>query len=347
MPKQTNNLKENIKQQQIATTTNNNTNKPVNNPKKPMNPKDSIDDFDDMLQDFEKKYSSSNITTIATNNSTITNNNKPLPKSGKVNIININTNSSKNTNSKTSQNNSTINNNTIIRDSIFAQFKDDPIFSELLQTNTIATSNKMNNKNSSDAIKPSNILNNANNTNYILNSPLNYNSQRKNSVLETNKMLDTNNTQKKKFDDLFNNFNDSSVAKTNANNYPNKNSSFFSDKKNFEDILFDDENIKPSGKKPNKPANNQNNINYFQEINGSNSNTNKRKGQITNQTKSGRKDILEEIFGDDLFASIRGHTPSLSKNRPQISKMRNNNKYDDMFTINKNGNKGIQTVNIN
>lgn len=55
----------------------------------------------------------------------------------------------------------------------------------------------------------------------------------------------------------------------------------------------------------------------------------KRRG--VNPIKSSRKDVLEEIFGDDLFASIsnRVHTPANSKTKPQISKK--SNKYDDFF----------------
>lgn len=63
-----------------------------------------------------------------------------------------------------------------------------------------------------------------------------------------------------------------------------------------------------------------------------------------NAIKSGRKDILEEIFGDDLFASItRAHTPAMSKAKPQLSKKVYNsnpaqnqpaNRYDDMFSTN-------------
>ena len=356
---------------------------PTNNfkpQKKPSNQmKDSIDDFDDMLQDFEKKYSSSNIVTNNSNNINNNNNNnnsnnnnnninRNLPKSGKNQTVGLN-NSSKNinktpqtintnnsnsiTNSNSNINNNNIN-NTLIRDSIFAQFKDDPIFSELLQTNTLANSSKNNLKNlNNEAMKSSNILNNNSNS-HFLNSPLNNHLQRKNSMLDSNKM-DTN-LQKKKFDDLFNNFNETTApAKTNYT----KTNPFFNDKKNFEDILFDEENIKPSGKKLNnqnlnKPTNsniannnntNNNNLNFFQEISGSNSNTNKRKGGINNPAKSGRKDILEELFGDDLFTGGRGHSPNMSKNRPQVSKLRNNtNKYDDIFSMNKNGNKGCLSL---
>ena len=99
----------------------------------------------------------------------------------------------------------------------------------------------------------------------------------------------------------------------------------------------------------NNTNNNNNNINFFQEVNSGNhvnNNNNKRKGG--NQLKSGRKDILEEIFGDDLFASLnRAHSPAMSKNKPQLSKKtfnnpniannnNNNNRYEDMFATNLN-----------
>ena len=107
--------------------------------KKPVAYKDSIDDIDDMLLDFEKKYSNNSNKNESTNNSSNVNLKNPQAK-----IVNsstsiypvvktpqqrgiINNNNSSNANN---------NNNNNIRDSILAQFKEDPIFAELLQTNT-------------------------------------------------------------------------------------------------------------------------------------------------------------------------------------------------------------------
>jgi hypothetical protein len=131
----------------------------------------------------------------------------------------------------------------------------------------------------------------------------------------------------------------------------------------LDDFLFDDENFKPlntnSVKKIAAAANNNNNVNntnkntnnanLFQEIGGESfgnlNNSNKRKG--VGQIKSGRKDILEEIFGDDLFSNNRTNSPMASKTKSNLSKKNliatntnnaNNNpsynKYDDLFTNN-------------
>ena len=177
--------------------------------------------------------------------------------------------------------------------------------------------------------------------------------------------------QKKKFDDLFNNlnnadFNSSMKSNKNANNNVNTHTKTNLNNKNFlDDFLFDDENIKPTNNNkklggnvynPNK-NNNNTNANFFSETSADSysnlNNSNKRKG--INQIKSGRKDILEEIFGDDLFqTSNRTHTPTTSKNKPNISKKNNipnantnanYNKYDDLFanpTSNANNNKGAK-----
>ena len=160
--------------------------------------------------------------------------------------------------------------------------------------------------------------------------------------------------QKKKFDDLFNNFNSGNNSTNDSK--PNNNSSKINlaNKKLLDEFLFDDENLKPSNNNNSikKVANNVNNANknLFQEVGGESygnlNNSNKRKG--VGQIKSGRKDILEEIFGDDLFSNNRSNSPNASKSKSNLSKKNvianttntNNatnatyNKYDDLFTNN-------------
>ena len=101
--------------------------------------KDSIDDIDDMLLDFEKKYSNNS----STNNSNVNVKNSapkiansstsiyPVVKTPQQKAIYNNNN---NNNNNANNNTNATNNN--IRDSILAQFKEDPIFSDLLYTNT-------------------------------------------------------------------------------------------------------------------------------------------------------------------------------------------------------------------
>lgn len=103
--------------------------------------KDSIDDIDDMLTDFENKYTSkpalpankiplaSMATTTTTTNVTTNKQNIPLAKRGSI-AANRNTPG----NTRPPQPQQQQHQQQSIRDSILAQFKDDPIFSDLLQT---------------------------------------------------------------------------------------------------------------------------------------------------------------------------------------------------------------------
>jgi hypothetical protein len=282
----------------------NNNNANINRNK--SNIKDSISDIDDMLLDFEKKYQQSSSTT------------------NKQQTVNEQKNSKTPTNYKLNNIN---NNNNQIRDSIFAQFKEDPIFSELLQSTSVKPTNNTNNQNNRNV----NALSGKNRPNQMNN---NTNLQRKNSILENNFNLNTKTTeatmQKKKFDDLFN---------TLSNNENNK--MYNNNKKLLDDLLFDDENIKPSVKKINLPSGANTNTNLFKEFTSENSNNRAAGVNRINQTiKSGRNDILEEIFGDDLFSSLNkdAFSPAASKNKPQLSKKTSTNsnltanKYDDLFS---------------
>ena len=291
----------------------NNNNSNIN--KNKSNFKDSISDIDDMLLDFEKKYQQSSSTT-----------NKQQT------VINEQKISKTPTNYKLNNNN---NNNNQIRDSIFAQFKEDPIFSELLQSTTVKpTNNNNNNNNYNQNNRNINALSGKNKNNQINN---NIGLQRKNSILDNNFNSNTKTTettmQKKKFDDLFNTFSNNENTKIHNNN-----------KKLLDDLLFDDENLKPSVKKINLPSganNNNNNNNLFKEMTSENLNNRNAGVNRINQTiKSGRNDILEEIFGDDLFSSLNkdAFAPATSKNKPQLSKKTSTNsnltanKYDDLFS---------------
>ena len=113
--------------------------------------KDSVDDIDDMILDFEKKYSNKSEPTT-TNNSNINLKNPNPPK-----IANSNTSiysaaktpvqQQKPINHNISNTNATNNNNNNIRDSILAQFKEDPIFGDLLQPSPQLNATKIPNAN--------------------------------------------------------------------------------------------------------------------------------------------------------------------------------------------------------
>lgn len=172
--------------------------------------------------------------------------------------------------------------NIAMRDSIFAQFKDDPIFSELLQTNTMLNAQKPNAPKGAN----SNVLNN------------NINLQRNKSVVPDNAKLGYESSQqKKKFDDLFNALNNSPDNNNNTtsnfihspNNKNNSNigsnKSYYNNNndknKNFlDEFLLDDENVKPSIKKLNKPIsgiNSTSNMNNHMGYDSGNHVNNKRK----------------------------------------------------------------------
>lgn len=279
--------------------------------------KDSIEDIDDMLQDFEKKYNYESKPTATT-----TTTNKTLNKQSSFSNKQATTNGSN------------------IRDSILAQFKEDPIFGDLL-----------NHKPSNQPIAPikrqSIISTTTNNNNQQSNNVL----QKKNSNLDMNALnrVDSN-MQKKKFDDLFSsivNNNDALLAtskqtattgnnnsNTSTNNSLNKllNSDESKNKKYMDDFFFDEENLKPSIKKMNSTKTSE-----AEAV----TNNNRRRGNQQVPVKGGSKDILDEIlFGNDLFGT---QSPSLlSKTKPQLSQQpkksttttNNNNRYDDIFSTN-------------
>ena len=306
--------------------------------------KDSVGDIDDMLSDFEKKYST---------------NNKPeaVKQHQPVNVS-----VSKQSVSGPSSNQNSLNNqrpilktpvhmgkkNSIAKDSLLAQFKDDPIFGDLLQTNN-APLRADNNK-----IPTANL--NISNTNLQFgrrNSNLNFNSS---NINNTESKMDSI-MQKKKFDELFSNYDNSGVTnKTTQSN----NKGVDNNKKQplLDEFLFDDD-FKQAGNQK-KPSINGATNKYSDLSNEANA----RKRLIN---KSARKDILEEIFGDDLFNSysnknsnVISNSPAVSKGNPQIAKRTsiippianvnsninnnigvnaNNNKYDDLFTAGANTNK--------
>lgn len=242
-------------------------------PKNQKPVKDSIDDIDDMLRDFEKKY-----------NKPKEANKPPISNTSAKNIPKPNISTANPTTParvlKTPKNQQ-------FKDSLLAQFKDDPIFADLLTTKPSKNVSPTRN----DSKRPSIVTN-----------------QPRNSIFEANKntKIETS-LQKKKFDDLFNNL-------SNLENKPTVKQT-----KPF-DELFEEENLKPSHKTSNynEPTNT--------EIQAA-----KRR---VNPIKSARKDILEEIFGDDLYASIRVN-PSAN-----VKKNQNNaNKYEELFPIQKAKNK--------
>jgi hypothetical protein len=303
--------------------------------------KDSIDDIDDMLSDFEKKYSSNNNNINSSNRNIkagINNNNNT-----NINMIHPQKPIVKNpVNAKRAS-------HANIRDSIINQFKDDPLFADLLQSNALNVPNSNTNNNN----KQPNMNNNLN----ISGSNLRRNSH---FPLDTsnnpNNKIDSN-MQKKKFDDLFNNLEQKPAL--NSNTY-NNNKVIDSNKKKelFDDLLFEDENnLKPTNKIASLAnfhgANNNTNFNQYNAIANAkiiSNNNSDLSSEAANRrrmiNKSARKDILEEIFGEDLFNSFSNpQQPTQSKAQPQVSNnsknsiISNNNKYEDIFSQNNTNNK--------
>lgn len=240
--------------------------------------KDSIDDIDDMLRDFEKKYSKpkeSNMPLVSNSSA------KNIPK---PNMSAANPTTPVRTNLKTPKNQQ-------FKDSLLAQFKDDPIFADLLASKP----NKNVSPTRNDTKRPSIVSN-----------------QPRNSIIDTNKATKMETSlQKKKFDDLFNNL----------SNIDNK--STVKQAKPF-DELFEEENPKPKQSHKIGIHNEQTNTELLAA---------KRRN---NPIKSARKDILEEIFGDDLYTSIRlNPSANLKKNSS------NTNKYEDLFPSQKTKNKDL------
>lgn len=295
--------------------------------------KDSLGDIDDMISDFEKKYTDSSnngaggkaTDPFRANNAA----NMSIPKAnmnmGNQKPANVIKTPVMNGNKRNSivQPNSTNNNN--IKDALLAQFKDDPVFGDLLQSN----------KNQPNNLSGTNLQANRRNSNF--------------GVPNDNKM--DSNMQKKKFEDMFNNL-DNGKAGTGGKVDTKKP---LANQHNFlDDILFDDENTFKQGgnKKPvMNPINSQNKNAAHADL----SNEANARRRLIN--KSARKDILEEIFGDDLFNSISSKTnannpnPANSKAVPQMAKRNSitnntltnmntttNNKYDEIFAANNGSN---------
>ncbi|RMZ96397.1 serine threonine- kinase ICK, partial [Brachionus plicatilis] len=257
------------------TLNNKTTNQPAPKNNKPA--KDSIDDIDAMLRDFEKKYDKNKEP-----------NKPPVSNSSAKNIPKPNVSAANPTTParihKTPKNQQ-------FKDSLLAQFKDDPIFAELMVSKPSKNVSPIRN----DSKRPSIVS-----------------TQPRASIFEPAKgpKIETS-LQKKKFDDLFNNL-------SNIENKPAA-----KQVKPFDELL-EEENGKPY-------QNHKHNI-YHEPINAEIQAAKRR----VNPIKSARKDILEEIFGEDLYASIRVNPSAAGKKNPA-----NTNKYEDLFTGPKTKNKDL------
>jgi hypothetical protein len=211
---------------------NNKTNQPVtsvnqpfsyNSAAAPKNPqhgpyKDSIGDLDDMINDFEKKYSTKpSENNNNNNNNRNASNNNSKPSIGGVN--NQNNNNIMNASNSTrpvlktpvhiqDKKNSTAN----IKETLLAQFKEDPVFGELVGG---GGNNQGTNNMNSGGIKIPTANLNISNPNLQLGNRRNSNlTSIGNSNMDANSKIDSN-LQKKKFDDLFNNFDSSNNSNKN------------------------------------------------------------------------------------------------------------------------------------
>lgn len=123
-------------------------------------------------------------------------------------------------------------------------------------------------------------------------------------------------TQKKKFDNFF-------QSSTNDNSYK--------DNRNNDDI-FEDDFLKNVETKPNKFKTNFDNS-LLQEADGRKKSATLKKQSIPNKNKYVNDDLLEELFGDDLFGGNKNRTqsPIMSHMKPKSIQKTNKNNYEELF----------------
>jgi hypothetical protein len=189
--------------------------------------KDSIGDLDDMINDFETKYSSPQ---KATDHKPSNNHNNNSNMQQKQSIGGSNSNvAAAVTNNNANQTRPVLktpvhmqgkrNSNANIKESLLAQFKEDPVFGDLLSSNTTNSNNAAASNNSNQVNPFGNKIPNANvnlsSTNLQLGNRRNSNLNGLGNNADSSKI--DSNLQKKKFDDLFSNF-DSNTNKNTALN---------------------------------------------------------------------------------------------------------------------------------
>ena len=131
-------------------------------------------------------------------------------------------------------------------------------------------------------------------------------------------------SQKKKFESIFQN--------------PNLNEKSAKDSKSqYDDLFMSDEYTK----QPSKAKNNLDNVSIFQEAEERKYSSTLKKQNTTKQNKfSQNDDLLEELFGDDLFGGSKARTrsPTISHSKTKSSQKtnvaQNKNLYDDIFNTN-------------
>jgi hypothetical protein len=138
-------------------------------------------------------------------------------------------------------------------------------------------------------------------------------------------------SQKKKFDSIF------QTSNLNEKNDRKSPKEINKKQQQYDDFFFDDDF---SSKKPNKQKTNNNNVEnvgIFQEAEDRKYSSNIKKQTLLKQNKFNQNDdLLEELFGDDLFggSKARGRSPSVSQSKGKNTMAQNKNTYDDIFNNN-------------
>jgi hypothetical protein len=188
--------------------------------------------------------------------------------------------------------------------------KDDPFSSDFFQNNKLLNETRYINSSKKQNIPTMNTNNDVDD--FVSNKKLLFKEKTKPDIA----------SQKKKFDSFFQNTTNEKSAK---------------DSKQYDDLFFDDEIIKP-----NKVKNNADNNSLFQEAEERKYSSTLKKQNTSKQNKfSQNDDLLEELFGDDLFGGSknRARSPTMSQSNKTKNLQKSNagqtkNIYDDIFNQN-------------
>ena len=189
------------------------------------------------------------------------------------------------------------------------RIKDDPFSSDFFQNNKLLNESRYVSSSKKQNIPTMNINNDIDD--FVSNKKLLSKEKTKPDLV----------SQKKKFDNFFQNTTTEKSAK---------------DSKQYDDLFFDDEIIKP-----NKVKNKAENTSLFQEAEERKYSSTLKKQITSKQNKfSQNDDLLEELFGDDLFggSKSRARSPTMSQSKTKNSQKpnigQNKNIYDDIFNTN-------------
>ena len=179
--------------------------------------------------------------------------------------------------------------------------KDDPFNNDFFQNNKLLMDNRQSNSSKKPIVS---VINNNDIEDYVSNKKLLYKEKTKPELT----------IQKKKIDSFFQN--ESPMDKQ------------------YEDIFFNEEFNKQTNK---TKTNNAENISLFQEAEERKYSSTLKKQNVSKQNKFHQNDdLLEELFGDDLFGGSkpRLRSPIINKDKNSQKSNHNKNAYEDLFNTN-------------